>query len=115
MLINNDESFINHIEFVDYTGHFPNLCRGKLTLKIDGEVVRFGKDYCNECWNGEYSDYNYEDFWKSGGGITAEYNAYSGEWIIDVDNLPEKYKAYATEIDEVFNTNVPYGCCGGCI
>ena len=30
------------VEFVSYTGEFPNLCRGVLTLRIDGEEVRFG-------------------------------------------------------------------------
>ena len=29
-----------HVEFVNYTGSFPNLCRGVLTLKIDGEIVK---------------------------------------------------------------------------
>ena len=28
-----------HVEFVNYTGSFPNLCRGVLTLKI---MIRFG-------------------------------------------------------------------------
>ena len=33
-----------HVEFVNYTGSFPNLCRGVLTLKIDGEIVKFGQN-----------------------------------------------------------------------
>ena len=33
-----------HVEFVNYTGSFPNLCRGVLTLNIDGEIVKFGHD-----------------------------------------------------------------------
>jgi len=38
-----------------------------------------------------------------------------GEWQINVSKLPEEIKQYAQEIDEVFNENVPYGCCGGCL
>lgn len=38
-----------------------------------------------------------------------------GEWKIDVDRLPEQFRKYAEEIGKVFNENVEYGCCGGCI
>lgn len=48
----------------------------------------------------------------SGGRHTMETAAY--EWTIDVLELPEKFRKYAAEIDNVFNTNVEYGCCGGC-
>lgn len=41
--------------------------------------------------------------------------AYQEEWRIDVDDIPEQFQKYAVEIDEVFNDNVPWGCCGGCI
>ena len=40
---------------------------------------------------------------------------YQGEWQIDVERIPEQFRKYTTEIDEVFNANVEYGCCGGCI
>jgi len=34
---------------------------------------------------------------------------------IEVNSIPEQYRNYASEIDVIFNSNVPYGCCGGCI
>ena len=106
------------VEFVSYTGEYPNLCRGVLTLCIDGEEVRFGHDYgVFESWK---TDGNYDAFWVTGGecgfynGWSDEYVNY-GEWIVDKDELPAKYKKYINEIEEVFNANVPYGCCGGCL
>ena len=78
-------------------------CRGVLTLQIDGEVMKFGDDG------------GVEEFWQSGGYIDEDYNAIYGEWLINVEKLPEKIKKYASEIDMVFNAKVPMGCCGGCI
>ena len=48
------------VEFVSYTGEYPNLCRGVLTLCIDGEEVRFGHNYgVFESWK---TDGNYDAF-----------------------------------------------------
>lgn len=33
-----------HVKFVNYTGRYPNLCNGILTLEIDGKEEVFG--YC---------------------------------------------------------------------
>ena len=92
-----------HVKFVSYTGVYPNLCSGVLTLEINGEKVAFGYGA------------PYRPFWCSGGGCTCDYETYQGEWIIDVAEIPYEYQKYAREIDEVFNENVSYGCCGGCI
>lgn len=100
--INTKEDEDNHVEFISYTGKFPNACSGVLTLKIDGEIVTF--DRFSDC------------FWSSGGNCnTVTGDIQKGRWIIDKNELPEKYRQYADEIDRVFNENIPWGCCGGCI
>lgn len=102
-----------HVEFVSYTGAYPNLCCGVLTLNIDGKAVRFGYGY-NESQKPDYLP-----FWRSGGSVSFDNNwlecVGSGRWIISEYDLPDEYKCYTEEIDEVFNQNVPYGCCGGCV
>jgi len=103
---------IGHVEFVSYTGKYPNLCSGVLTLKIDGETVTFGNSFSNKV--------DYPEFWATGGSC-GFYNDYSDiyvnheEWLINESELPTEYKVYAAEIEKVFNENVPHGCCGGCL
>lgn len=104
MLINKNNNTNSHVKFVSYTGSYPALCIGVLTLEIDGEEYIFGS-----------TESDFDSFWSSGGGITDNYETFTGEWRIDVDILPEQFRKYATEIDEVFNDNVDWGCCGGCI
>ena len=115
MLINND--YDNSIvEFVSYTGHYPCLCDGVLTLKINGDIVRFGHESGNyDVKTEKYIDGNYDKFWETGGSCSVQHGISHGEWLIDVKQIPEQYRQYAPIIDEVFNENVEYGCCGGCI
>lgn len=105
MLVNTNANTIeSHVKFISYTGEYPCLCSGILTLEIDDKRVQFGYNTPNT------------PFWTSGGGLNPNYEgAYQGEWQIDVDRIPEEYRKYAREIDEVFNENVEWGCCGGCI
>lgn len=96
----------NNVKFISYTGKWPNLCSGVLTLEVNGKIYKFG--YSQE----------YRDFWASGGSCGFKggksYINY-GEWEINVDDLPEELRKYAPEIDKVFNENVESGCCGGCL
>lgn len=100
----------SNVEFVDYNGSFPTLCSGTLTLRIDRIVYTFGRkndDYPNR-------------FWRSGGtcGFRGKYDTEyteQDEWIIDYNQIPDQFKKYAEQIDRVFNENVEYGCCGGCL
>lgn len=95
------------IEFVSYTGKWPCLCLGVLTLRIDGKEYTFGyEDGCD-----------YSKFWASGGccGIVdGESEVIEGRWWCS-DNLPTFLKDYEEEIMDLFNENVDYGCCGGCL
>lgn len=121
-----DKPECNNVKFISYTGEYPNLCRGILTLEIDGEEVRFGHDYssCIHSWEHDpegklIADGNYDSFWESGG--CAEFDSdgmgYTncGDWLISESDMPEKYRKYIREIDSLFNGNVRHGCCGGCL
>ena len=111
----------SHVEFVNYTGQYPNRCEGILVLRIDGETVCFGTKLAleNARWTKKLEEKEentlFGPFWESGGSCHARYGCERGEWVISVEELPEKYRNYALEIDKVFNENVPWGCCGGCI
>lgn len=111
MLINQNKE-TGHVKFISYTGKYPCLCTGDLTLEIDGKKVTFGKMYDNKM---KLRVGIYPRFWHSGGYIGHGYEIHQSEWQIDVAKIPEEYRQYASEIDEVFNSNVPYSCCGGCI
>lgn len=118
MIINNNY-ITEHVEFISYTGRYPNLCSGVLTLKIDGEICHFGHELDSYNYNEDkYDDDNYDKFWCSGGKVSFSgeygYDVSEGEWEIDVNELPEKFRKYASEIDYTFNANVEHGCCGGC-
>jgi len=103
MLVGNKTK--NRVKFISYTGCYPCLCYGELTLEIDGTKHTFGDGRGCE----------FHSFWTSGGYINSDYEAVQNEWEIDVERLPEQFWDVAEEIDRVFNENVYYGCCGGCI
>lgn len=94
MLVNNNTNS-SRVKFISYTGKYPNLCRGTLTLEIDGKQYKFG------------GNSDFEEFWRPSG-------EYPSEWEINVNKIPSQFKELAFEIDTVFNENVEWGCCGGC-
>lgn len=101
---------IMNIKFVDYSGEYPNLCSGILTLNIDGVNKTFGDD----------DDCDYDKFWITGGrtyfsGGWSKSHIEEDEWIINKGELPPALKPYSEEIADIFNDNVPHGCCGGCL
>lgn len=100
----------DHVVFISYTGEYPNLCSGVLTLEIDDRRVTFGT---------RDKDVMFDKFWSSGGCFfiddDGEEGTELGKWKIHSNDLPEQFRKYAREIAQVFNANVGYGCCGGCI
>lgn len=86
------------VEFVSYSGAYPNLCSGELVLKINGETVYF------------------ENALSSGGAVWFDddwlEHVESGAWSV---SIPEKYLEFKNEIEECINANIPWGCCGGCV
>ena len=106
MLINTEKSnTVSHVQFMSYSGKWPYLCDGILVLNIDGINIKFGNRYVDDT-------VQYPKFWQSGGRATPDIE--KKEWLIDVNKIPEKFRKYAVEIDQVFNDNVEHGCCGGC-
>lgn len=89
-------------------------------LKIDGIEYCFGHEVGSYDFKvNKYKDNNSDSFWHNSGCVLADENwnfdVYQGEWEIDINEIPEQLRKYAIEIDKVFNNNVPFGCCGGCI
>ena len=116
------------IEFIEYTGKYPYLCGGVLALKIDGKEYVFNgvrengklrtfdttKDFQREAIKNLYPG-----CWNSGGRIMRDGNGgwstRIDPWHMNKDLLPSELQNRAQEIIDVFNENVRWGCCGGCI
>ena len=100
------------IKFISYSGKYPKLCCGILTLKIDDKIAKFGYDGKPENLN------NYNRFWVTQGAWTVwennTYTASTNDWVLYEPELPDVYKPYGKKLIDIFNQNVPKGCCGGC-
>lgn len=67
-----------NVKFVSYTGTYPNLCGGILTLIICGKEYVFGHDYSKfESWK---TDGHNPSFWSSGGNCGFA-NDYSDSYV----------------------------------
>lgn len=111
-MVENSEIVDNKVKFIEYTGKYPNLCSGILTLEIEGKIYKFGNSYLSE------DEELLPKFWRSGGGVGFTFNdSYisKGAWIISATDLPKELQKYTYDIDRAFNDNVPHGCCGGCL
>lgn len=120
-----------NIKFISYDGKYPNLCSGVLTVEIDGTEYKFGHDSGNydfdkKCYRNEIPGRHFDEFWQSGGSIrkNKDWDMWSeqDEWKLcfyDWEKVDDKHPQWVIDIlpklIDVFNENVPYGCCGGCI
>ena len=116
----------SNIEFIDYDGSYPCLCMGTLKVKINGKEIIFSDsgEYCRYDENKEEMIYHkncYPKFWESGGSIKSDGNwnmwAEHGEWklFFNKEDYPPEILNIMNDLINIFNKNVPYGCCGGCI
>jgi hypothetical protein len=112
----------NTLEFVEYTGRYPNLCSGRFFVKLNGELISFG-DYCLGR-KGKTDDTNvpvYRGFWVSGGnvGFDDDWNEYvaEGEWQLAYKSnwYPKNIEKLLPRLLKLLNKHVPHGCCGGCV
>lgn len=87
------------VKFVSYTGKFPVLCSGILTIRIGDKEISLPQ---YSCVSDGYC------------GFTHDWEEYvgQGDWRV---NVPEELAEYKEEIEAVMNANVPKGCCGGCL
>lgn len=114
---NNNNNAATTVEFVSYEASEWCLCRGELKVLINGELVTFSEDYFLE----EIPEENkYTSFWVSGGSCNcssedSEEEVIRAPWILQKDQLPEKYRGLGQALIDMFNEHVEYGCCGGCL
>lgn len=86
---------------IEYDGRYPCLCMGHLIVIIDGVAWDFGKYALS-----------------SGGDICKDENgdmwAEKGEWEVSKwpDDFPDNLKEV---VFKAINSEIPHGCCGGCI
>lgn len=88
---------------VEYNGAYPNLCRGDLFVIIDS--VRWKFPDCALSSGGEICRNEDWDMW-----------AVSGPWSIE--EWPEEFpedEYLRLNVVEAVNSNICWGCCGGCI
>ena len=111
---------MRNVKFISYTGKWPNLCSGVLTVEIDGKQVGFGHEVGSySSIKHGYTDGNFERFWRSSGQcyITNDNEEVvtQSAWVLDMDELDKQFHDIADLLIDTFNENVPHGCCGGCL
>ena len=88
---------------IEYDGDYPNLCSGHLIVYIDDIKYNFG-------WN----------CLSSGGGVSFAEDCSevvtSGPWGLIEDSIPSDFpKDRLPELMNIINSEIPQGCCGGCV
>lgn len=118
----------SNIEFISYTGAYPSLCCGVLTVNVNGKKYKF-RGYERSLLLNEGDDYYPEmlpKFWISGGhGLDEDLDENLDEFVnkipwgmsplVKEDNYPKEIWECLNDLLEIFNKNVPWGCCRGCL
>ncbi len=115
----------SNIEFISYTGTYPGLCYGVLTVNVNGKKYEFGGFKHIPLMN-KGDDYYPEmlpTFWYPGGDCVLDENldehVSKGPWkistFVNKHDYPKEIWECLNDILEVFNKKVPHGCCGGCL
>ena len=114
----------DRIEFVSYDGKYPSLCMGTLVAKVNGDVYHFHYTWEDKKKDPTHKDENWcPPFWSSGGSFCSGriYTPWEVrcKWVMasyqDRSAYPEIVLKNLDRLLELFNENVPQGCCGGCI
>lgn len=95
--------------FISYSGKFPNLCNGVLTLEIEGKIVTFSSS------NDFEADYKFDLYSGGFAGLSMDYTKAilkEGPWEL---HLPSEFSEIEEDVQLQFNEEVEYGCCGGCL
>lgn len=88
---------------IKYDGRFPNLCRGHLKVWDDDKYYDFGK-YCL-CSGGNVW---FDDNWSE--------HVEEGPWNLMDEYIPKDFpKEKTSELLNIINSEIPHGCCGGCV
>lgn len=86
---------------IEYDGEYPNLCRGKLIVTVDG--IRWNFPPC--CL-------------LSGGGVwfDEEWSEHVEEGPWSIRDWPVGFpEAQKKAVQDAVNAEIPKGCCGGCV
>jgi len=90
------------VNFVSYDGKYPCLCFGTLVLSLNGKNITFP----SSCLSSGGSTYFTNDY--------AESHVERGSWSIS--DWPEGWPECAKrQAEDVVNSFVSEGCCGGCL
>ena len=86
---------------IKYDGVYPNLCSGQLIVTIDDKNWYFPRSCLSSA-----GGVSFDEHWQE--------NVSSGPWSINEwpSEFPEELK---DAVLEAVNSEISYGCCGGCV
>ena len=89
---------------IEYDGKWPCLCHGRLKVWIDDVLWDFSEHALIS--GGEVVHDGYFNDWE----------VHYDKWSIDDYSYPKDFpEDMKKAVTDAINTNIPWGCCGGCI